>query len=172
CARPRRGARSKRRRCASRVDEDRAWSKPTQTRSRRKTPPSNPAPAVLAPCGPLAMIASTMALRRSPAFAAMYRLPLWFHRRGIRGYERILGIDWLVLTTRGRRTGTPRTVMLDVIGHDEARDVWYVQPADGRRSNWVQNLLANPEATVEVRGRQFQARATEVTGAEGADVVL
>ena len=118
------------------------------------------------------MIDSTMALPRSPAFAAMYRLPLWFHRRGIRGYERILGIDWLVLTTRGRRTGKPRTVMLDVIGHDQARDVWYVQPADGRRSNWVQNLLANPEATVEVRNREFLARATEVTGAEGADVVL
>jgi deazaflavin-dependent oxidoreductase (nitroreductase family) len=113
-----------------------------------------------------------MALPRSPAFAAMYRLPLWFHRRGIRGYERILGIDWLVLTTRGRRTGAPRTVMLDVIGHDETHDVWYVQPADGRRSNWVQNLLANPEATVEVRNTKFRARATEVTGAEGADVVL
>jgi deazaflavin-dependent oxidoreductase (nitroreductase family) len=118
------------------------------------------------------MIASTMALPRSPAFAAMYRLPLWFHRRGIRGYERILGIDWLVLTTRGRRTGTPRTVMLDVIGHDENHDVWYVQPADGRRANWLQNLLANPEATVEVRNRKFRARATEVTGAEGAGVVL
>ena len=117
------------------------------------------------------MIAA-MALSRSLVATAMYRLPLWFHRRGIRGYERILGIDWLVLTTRGRRTGKPRTVMLDVIGRDEARDVWYVQPADGRRANWVQNALANPTVSVEVRHRQFQARATDITGSEGADVVL
>jgi deazaflavin-dependent oxidoreductase (nitroreductase family) len=109
---------------------------------------------------------------RSALATAMHRLPLWLHRLGLRGYERLLGIDWLVLTTRGRRSGAPRTVMLDVIGRDEATDTWYVQPADGRRANWLRNALANPTVTVEVRGRRFVARADNVTGDEGADVVL
>lgn len=102
----------------------------------------------------------------------LYRLPLWLHAVGIRGYERVLGIDWLVLTTRGRRTGRPRTVMVDVIGHDATTDTWYVQPADPERSHWLRNLRAHPIATAEVRGRRFRARAAEVTGEEGAEVVL
>ena len=103
---------------------------------------------------------------------ALYRLPLWLHALGIRGYERILGIDWLVLTTRGRRTGEPRTVMVDVIGHDPRTDTWYIQPAEGERSHWLRNLRAHPEAIVEVRGRKFRAGATEITGEHGAEVVL
>ena len=111
-------------------------------------------------------------MARSALVARLHRAPLWLHRLGIRGLERIVGIDWIVITTRGRRSGVPREVMLDVIGHDEATDTWYVQPADGRRANWFQNLLAHPTATVEVRGRHFEAHAHDVTGPEGAEVVL
>jgi deazaflavin-dependent oxidoreductase (nitroreductase family) len=110
---------------------------------------------------------------RSAIVMAFHRAPLWLFRLGIGGYERfLLGIDWLVLTTRGRRSGAPREIMLDVIGHDADSDTWYVQPADGRRANWFQNLLAHPIATVEVRRRRFEAHATDVTGPEGAEVVL
>src|SRR5262249_50200421 len=77
-----------------------------------------------------------------------------------------------ILTTRGRRSGSPRTVMLDVIGHDAARDVWYVQPADGHRAHWLRNLRAHPEAKVEVLGRTFEAHAVDVTGSEGAEIIL
>ena len=102
----------------------------------------------------------------------LFRLPLHLHRAGIRGYERLLGIDWLVLTTRGRRTGRPHAVMLDVVGHDPAADTWYVQPADGRRADWVANATADPHVVAEVRGRRFDALVTDVTGPEGAEVVL
>ncbi len=111
-------------------------------------------------------------MARSPLVAAAYRVPLWLRRLGVRGYERVLGIDWIVLTTRGRRTGAPRTVVLDVVGHDPASDTFYVQPADGRRAQWFQNLLADPRATAEVRGRRFDVEATDVTGPVGAGVVL
>src|SRR5262245_30412487 len=62
--------------------------------------------------------------------------------------------------------------MLDVIGHDAARDVWYVQPADGHRAHWLRNLRAHPEAKVEVLGRTFEAHAVDVTGPEGAEIIL
>ena len=102
----------------------------------------------------------------------LFRLPLRLHRRGLRGFERLLGVDWLVLTTRGRRTGRPHAVMLDVVGHDPATDTFYVQPADGRRADWVRNVGVDPHVTVEVTGRRLDAVVTDVTGAEGAEVVL
>lgn len=111
-------------------------------------------------------------MARSALGAALHRAPLRLHRFGIRGYERLLGIDWIVLTTRGRRSGEPRTVVLDAVGHDVATDTWYVQPADARRAHWLRNVLAHPAATVEVRGRRFDATARDASGPEGADVVL
>ena len=102
----------------------------------------------------------------------LFRVPLLLHRYGLRGFERILGIDWMVLTTRGRRSGRPHQVMLDVVGHDPASDTFYVQPADGRRADWVRNALADPRVVAELCGRRFDARVADVTGAEGADVVL
>ena len=51
---------------------------------------------------------------------AIFRLPVLLHRVGIRGVERVLGIDWLLLTTTGRRSGRPHVVMLDSVGHDPA----------------------------------------------------
>ena len=107
------------------------------------------------------------ALRR-----AVFRIPVLLHRAGIRGVERVLGIDWLLLTTTGRRSGRPHVVMLDAVGHDPATDTFYVQPADGRRADWVRNVAANPDVTVEVHGRRFAARVENVTGPEGAEVVL
>ena len=103
---------------------------------------------------------------------AVFRVPVLLHRAGIRGIERVLGIDWLLLTTTGRRSGRPHVVMLDAVGHDPASDTYYVQPADGRRADWVRNVGAHPDVTVEVRGRRFAARVEDVTGPEGAEVVL
>jgi deazaflavin-dependent oxidoreductase (nitroreductase family) len=101
---------------------------------------------------------------------ALYRLPLLLRRFGIRGYERVLGVEWLALTTTGRRSGRPHTVMLDVVGRDAAGER-YVQPSKPRAA-WVLNARANPDVTVDVGGRPHAATAVEVTGDEGADVVL
>jgi deazaflavin-dependent oxidoreductase (nitroreductase family) len=102
----------------------------------------------------------------------LFRLPLLLHRVGIRGIERVVGIDWIVLETTGRRSGRPHTVVLDVVGRDDARDVWYVQPAYGRTAAWVRNVGANPGAWAEIGGRRLRVHVTDVTGTEGAEVVL
>ena len=36
-----------------------------------------------------------------------------------------------MLETIGRRSDRPHAVVLDVVGRDAARDVYYVQPAEG-----------------------------------------
>jgi deazaflavin-dependent oxidoreductase (nitroreductase family) len=110
--------------------------------------------------------------RGSPLRRWLFRVPLVLHRLGVRGLERLVGIDWIVLTTRGRRTGRPHDVVLDVVGRDPATDTFFVQPADGRRADWVRNVAADPRVVADVGGRRFDARVADVTGAEGAEVVL
>jgi deazaflavin-dependent oxidoreductase (nitroreductase family) len=109
---------------------------------------------------------------RSFLTSTLYRVPLWLRSLGIRGYERVLGVEWLVLTTHGRRTHHEHSVMLDVVGHDEPTDTYYVQPADGRKSNWLKNVLEDPSPTIEIHGHTTRVTATDITGARGADVVL
>lgn len=105
----------------------------------------------------------------------LFRLPLLLDRLGARTLERAftraLGVDWIVLETRGRRSGRPHTVVLDVVGHDPMRDVYYVQPAYGR-ADWIRNVAANPDVAARVGERRFRARVRDATGREGADVVL
>ena len=40
---------------------------------------------------------------------------------GLGGMERIIDFRLMRLTTKGRRTGRPHTVMVDVLGHERMR---------------------------------------------------
>lgn len=66
----------------------------------------------------------------------------------------------ILLTTKGARSGEPRTV---VIGYAKAGDR-YVAIASGNgmpeHPAWYRNLMANPTVTVEVGPEKFEARAT------------
>jgi deazaflavin-dependent oxidoreductase (nitroreductase family) len=102
----------------------------------------------------------------------LFGLPLVLPRVVARTLATALSIDWIVVTTRGRRTGKPHTVVLDVVGYDAVTKTWYVQPAYGYESDWVRNVLANPSVEVEIDGRRSRGRVVEVTGSDGAEVVL
>jgi deazaflavin-dependent oxidoreductase (nitroreductase family) len=64
--------------------------------------------------------------------------------------------DYCYLTTTGRRTGRPHRI-----------EIWYAADGNrlyllsggGRRSDWVQNLIANPAVLVEINGHVHTARA-------------
>jgi deazaflavin-dependent oxidoreductase (nitroreductase family) len=106
----------------------------------------------------------------------IFRLPLQAERlvgqRVWRVAASILGVDWIVLETIGRRSLRRHTVVLDVVGRDAARHIYYVQPADGRRSSWVHNVAAHPDIAARVGARHMRVRVRDATGAEGAAVVL
>jgi deazaflavin-dependent oxidoreductase (nitroreductase family) len=54
------------------------------------------------------------------------------------------------LTTTGRSSGRPRTVMLTVPVQDDDRYVFVASKGgDDRDPDWYRNLVANPEITVE-----------------------
>jgi len=105
----------------------------------------------------------------------LFRLPVLLDRLGWRGPERVMarltGVEWIVLETRGRRTGRTHTVVLDIVGRDPIGDRYYVQPAYGSRADWVRNAMMSP-STVRVGRRRAVVHLRDATGSEGAEVVL
>jgi deazaflavin-dependent oxidoreductase (nitroreductase family) len=84
---------------------------------------------------------------------------------GERGYH-WRGTTILLLTTQGRTSGEPRTTPLI---HRTDGDRWVVVASKGgapEHPGWYANLLANPEATIEVKAEEIPVRATTATGEE------
>ena len=71
----------------------------------------------------------------------------------------------LLLITTGRKSGKPRTVALTFM---PPGDSYVVGAGLGQRCDWYRNLLANPEVTVQVGPRRFEARAEPVLTRPGA----
>jgi deazaflavin-dependent oxidoreductase (nitroreductase family) len=76
------------------------------------------------------------------------------------------GIKTLLLTTTGRKSGQQRTVPLLYSRHEGALLVVGSNWGQQQNPAWALNLLANPEATVAVRGASGPVRARVVEGEE------
>ena len=75
-----------------------------------------------------------------------------------------LGFNGLI-TIRGRKSGLPRTTPVAIIPVSGRRYVW----APWGEVHWVRNLRAAGRATVTVRGRREEVRATELDPTERVD---
>lgn len=76
------------------------------------------------------------------------------------------GLPTLLLTTRGRRSGTLRRTAL-IYGRDEER--YLVVASNGgaaQHPDWYLNLVADPDVRVQVLAERFLARATAADGTE------
>jgi deazaflavin-dependent oxidoreductase (nitroreductase family) len=111
-------------------------------------------------------------LGHRPWFAALGRrvVPLdrWIERK-TGGRLTIVGhnaVPQLLLTTIGRKTGQPRTTPLlyAQVGSD-----WVVTASNWgqpHHPSWSTNLIANPDASIEVSGQHVDVYATLTGGAE------
>jgi deazaflavin-dependent oxidoreductase (nitroreductase family) len=68
-----------------------------------------------------------------------------------------LGFNGLI-TIRGRTSGLPRTTPVAIIDVSGRRWIW----APWGEVNWVRNLRVAGQATITVRGRREEVRATEL----------
>jgi deazaflavin-dependent oxidoreductase (nitroreductase family) len=75
--------------------------------------------------------------------------------------------EYCYLTTTGRRTGQPHRIE---IWYAAAGETLYLLSGGGRRSDWVQNLLAEPAVRVELAGEVHAGRARVVDDAEEAEL--
>lgn len=72
----------------------------------------------------------------------------------------------LLITTTGRRSGQPRTNPLLYVPDGDAFVVIGSNWGQRHQPAWALNLIANPAATVTVKGSQIPVRARVTSGAE------
>lgn len=90
-------------------------------------------------------------------------IPLFEH-----GFGWLFGGRFLLLEHTGRKSGRPRTVVLEVIGHP-APETYRVVSGLGRSAQWFRNVVRHPQVRVTVgRRRNADATAEVLSPAAGA----
>jgi deazaflavin-dependent oxidoreductase (nitroreductase family) len=102
----------------------------------------------------------------------LFGVPLFLQRAGLGGWERILGIRFIEITSKGRRTGRPHSVLVDMLDHDLVSDTYYVQSAYGDRADWVKNIKVNPVFEARIGRKRFSASAERVPPCQAAEILL
>ena len=80
------------------------------------------------------------------------------------------GAKTLLLTTRGRTTGEPRTAPLI---YESSPNGYVIVASNGgaqKHPGWYRNLLRDPHVEVQVEGDVFPAEARTATGEERAEL--
>ena len=80
------------------------------------------------------------------------------------------GAKTLLLTTRGRKTGEPRTAPLM---YESSPNGYVIVASNGgaqKHPGWYRNLLRDPHVEVQVEGDVFSAEARTATGEERGEL--
>jgi deazaflavin-dependent oxidoreductase (nitroreductase family) len=107
------------------------------------------------------------AARRNAITELFFRIHPWIYRRtGGRVLGRFGDSPLLLLNTRGRRSGQPRTNGLVCV---ERPDGWLVAASwagEPKHPVWYLNLMAEPDVTIQIRDRIVPVRARNLEGNE------
>jgi len=76
------------------------------------------------------------------------------------------GSSPLVLTTKGRKSGEPQTVVIGWRPSGAAMVVIASNNGAAEHPQWYRNLMEDPHATAEVNGKKFDVRARTTQGEE------
>lgn len=95
-------------------------------------------------------------------------LGVWAMRRTRGSLANRWGVNALLLTTTGRRTGRERTVVLQYYPDDDAMIVAAANDGGATDPAWYLNLVEHPSATAEVRGKRIPVIARELPEEDGA----
>ena len=101
-----------------------------------------------------------------------FKVPLLMHKLGFGGWERLIGAQWMLITTIGRKTGKRRETMVDVMDYDKANDTYYIEAAYGARADWYRNIQRNPIFEAQVGRRKFKARAGALSTESASDLLV
>lgn len=97
----------------------------------------------------------------------LLRAPMHLHRLGLGDLLR--PTQFLILTTKGRKSQLPRHAVLEYRRHGSKI---YLVSAWGERPHWYRNLMADPCVTIQRGMHEERARATMVTNPAEAMLVL
>jgi deazaflavin-dependent oxidoreductase (nitroreductase family) len=84
----------------------------------------------------------------------------------------ILGKRFLLLNHIGRKTGLPRQAVLEVVAHDKDTNRYVVAVGFGPKSQWYQNVVANPEVSIQVSGKKMKVTAKKLPPEEAGNLMV
>ncbi|WP_328878759.1 nitroreductase family deazaflavin-dependent oxidoreductase [Streptomyces sp. NBC_00299] len=96
------------------------------------------------------------------------RLPIPLFRAGLGS---LFGKRLLLLHHVGRVSGVDRMVVLEVVSYDPTRTSWTVASGFGPKSDWYQNLRAQPKTLIRVGNRPYAVTARFLPSEEGAEIM-
>lgn len=116
-------------------------------------------------------MAKQVAERRPPTGAArwFFRAPIWMYRLGLGG---LLGKKFILLNHTGRKSGLPRQAVLEVVIFDRETDTVFINAGFGAKTQWYQNLLAQPEASIQLGWKKMDVHARQLSPEEGGELFL
>jgi len=110
-----------------------------------------------------------MAAHRSKLVELFWKIhPHLYRWTGGRIGGAMMNLPVLLLTTKGRRTGEPRTKALMYLPKGERYVVIASYLGEPRHPDWWLNLRADPQASIQVGGRRLRVAAREADGEERA----
>jgi len=96
------------------------------------------------------------------------RFPIVMYRLGLGG---LLGGRFMLIHHIGRKSGQMREVVVEVVSHDKARDIYYVASGWGYSAQWYRNLVATSEVDIEVGWCKLHVRAESISPTDGAEIL-
>jgi deazaflavin-dependent oxidoreductase (nitroreductase family) len=96
------------------------------------------------------------------------RAPIWLFKARAGA---LFGSRMLMLEHIGRKSGAPRYVVLEIVGHSSP-DTYVVASGFGRKAHWFRNIQANPRVRVYVGSYAPKCATARVLGQLEADRAL
>ncbi|MFP5021333.1 nitroreductase family deazaflavin-dependent oxidoreductase [Pseudonocardia phyllosphaerae] len=112
--------------------------------------------------------AGVAVLDRALRTRALARAPITLYHRGL---GRVLGHRMLLLEHTGRRSGLPREVVVEVVGHP-GPGRFVVVSGFGERAQWYRNVVADPRVRISVGSRRSQPATARVLPRDEAGELL
>ena len=110
-------------------------------------------------------------VRRNKATELFWKVHRFLYRvSGGRIGGSVVGMPVLMLTTKGRKSGEPRSNVLTYILKGRASVVYASNAGEPRHPAWWLNLLADPHATVQRGQEVMQVVAREAEGTERTEL--
>lgn len=76
------------------------------------------------------------------------------------------GVPTLLLTTRGRKSGEPRTIAIIYTPHAGSYVIMASKGGSPTHPNWYLNILEAPEVELQIKADRFKARARTAESSE------